>query len=74
MFNKALNNMRFIYFYCTNAIREIKENSLKNRVNSTFIMNKSSFFIVGKNAVIESLKNPNRKVLKIFVTEERKRT
>ena len=23
LFNKALNNMRFIYFYCTNAIREI---------------------------------------------------
>ena len=38
MFNKALNNMRFIYFYCTNAIREIYENSLKNSVNSTFIM------------------------------------
>ena len=53
MFNKALNNMRFIYFYCTNAIREIYENSLKNSVNSTFIMNKSSFFVVGKHAVIE---------------------
>ena len=25
LFNKALNNMRFIYFYCTNAIREFKE-------------------------------------------------
>ena len=23
LFNKALNNMRFIYFYCTNAIREL---------------------------------------------------
>ena len=23
MCNKALNNMRFIYFYCTNAIREL---------------------------------------------------
>ena len=29
LFNKALNNMRFIYFYCTNAIREMKGNSLK---------------------------------------------
>ncbi len=25
LFNKALNNMRFIYFYCTNAIRELYE-------------------------------------------------
>ena len=73
MFNKALNNMRFIYFYCTNAIREIYENSLKISVNSTFIMNKSSFFIVGKHAVIEALKNPERKVLKIFLTEESKK-
>ena len=36
-------------------------------------MNKSSFFIVGKHAVIEALKNPNRKVLKIFLTEESKK-
>ncbi len=73
MLNKALNNMRFIYFYCTNAIREIYENSLKISVNSTFIMNKSSFFVVGKHAVIEALKNPERKVLKIFLTEESKK-
>ena len=37
-------------------------------------MNKSSFFIVGKHAVIEALKNPNRKVLRIFLTEESKKT
>ncbi len=73
MFNKALNNMRFIYFYCTNAICEIKENCSKNSVNSTIIMNKSSFFIVGKHAVIEALKNPKRKVLKVFLTEESKK-
>ncbi len=36
-------------------------------------MNKSSFFIVGKHAVIEALKNPKRKVLKIFLTEESKK-
>ena len=36
-------------------------------------MSKSSFFIVGKHAVIEALKNPNRKVLKIFLTEESKK-
>ena len=36
-------------------------------------MNKSSFFIVGKHSVIEALKNPNRKVLKIFLTEESKK-
>jgi 23S rRNA (guanosine2251-2'-O)-methyltransferase len=36
-------------------------------------MNKSSFFIVGKHAVIETLKNPRRKVLIIFLTEESKK-
>ena len=36
-------------------------------------MNKSSFFIVGKHAVIEALKNPIRKVLRIFLTEESKK-
>jgi len=33
-------------------------------------MNKSSFFIVGKHAVFEALKNQKRKVLRIFLTEE----
>ena len=37
-------------------------------------MNKSSFFIVGKHAVIEALKNPKRKILRIFLTEESKKT
>jgi len=37
-------------------------------------MNKSSFFIVGKHAVIEALKNDKRKVLRIFLTEESKKT
>ena len=36
-------------------------------------MNKSSFFIVGQHAVIEALRNPKRKVLKIFLTEESKK-
>ena len=35
--------------------------------------NKSSFFIVGKHAVIEALKNPQRKVLRVFLTEESKK-
>ena len=30
-------------------------------------MNKSSFFIVGQHAVIEALKNPKRKVLRVFL-------
>ena len=38
------------------------------------MQNKSSFFIVGKHAVIEALKNPKRKVLRIFLTEESKKT
>ena len=37
-------------------------------------MNKSSFFIVGKHAVIEALKNSKRKVLRVFLTEESKKT
>ena len=36
-------------------------------------MNNSAFFIVGKHAVIEALKNPNRKVLRVFLTEESKK-
>tara|TARA_B100001175_G_scaffold81965_1_gene68608 strand:+ start:27 stop:758 length:732 start_codon:yes stop_codon:yes gene_type:complete len=36
-------------------------------------MNKRSFFVVGKHAVLEVLKNPNRKVLKVFLTEESKK-
>ena len=36
-------------------------------------MVKSTFFIVGQHAVIEALKNPNRKVLRLFLTEESKK-
>ena len=37
-------------------------------------MNNSSFFIVGKHAVIEALKNAKRKVLRLFLTEESKKS
>ena len=37
-------------------------------------MTDSSFLIVGKHAVIEALKNPKRKILKIFLTEESKKS
>ena len=36
-------------------------------------MSKSSFFIVGQHAVIEALRNPQRKVLRVFLTEESKK-
>ena len=36
-------------------------------------MTKSNFFIVGKHPVTEALKNPNRKVLRVFLTEESKK-
>ena len=36
-------------------------------------MKKTSFFIVGKHAVTEALKNPKRKVLRVFLTEEAKK-
>ena len=36
-------------------------------------MKKSTFLIAGKHAVTEALKNSNRKVLKIFLTEDSKK-
>ena len=36
-------------------------------------MNKSSFFIIGQHAVFEALRNPDRKVLRLFLTEESKK-
>ena len=36
-------------------------------------MKKTSFLIAGKHAVTEALKNPNRKVLKVFLTEDSKK-
>ncbi len=36
-------------------------------------MYKSTFFIIGQHAVIEALKNPKRKVLRVFLTEESKK-
>jgi len=36
-------------------------------------MEKSSFLIAGKHAVTEALKNPNRKVLNVFLTEDSKK-
>jgi len=37
-------------------------------------MKKTSYLIAGKHAVTEALRNPNRKVLKIFLTEDSKKT
>ena len=36
-------------------------------------MRKSTFLITGKHAVTEALKNPKRKVLTIFLTEDSKK-
>jgi 23S rRNA (guanosine2251-2'-O)-methyltransferase len=36
-------------------------------------MKKSSFFIIGQHAVFEALRNPKRKVLRVFLTEESKK-
>ena len=35
-------------------------------------MSNSNFYIVGKHPVIEALKNPSRKVIKLFLTAVRK--
>ena len=37
-------------------------------------MKKSTFLIAGKHAVTEALKNPNRKVHKVLLTEDSKKT
>jgi len=37
-------------------------------------MKKTTFLIAGKHAVTEALKNPNRKVLRVFLTEDSKKT
>ena len=43
---------------------------LKNRVNEHIFMKKSTFLIVGKHAVLEALKNPLRKIERVFLTED----
>ena len=42
---------------------EICKNCLK-------IMKKTTFLIVGKHAVLEAIKNPLRKIERVFVTED----
>ena len=37
-------------------------------------MKKTSFLIAGKHAVTEALRNPNRRVLKVFLNEDSKKT
>ncbi len=65
--------MRFIYFIYANATRDLIGKYSKKRVKLMIFMNKPSFFIVGQHAVIEALKNPQRKVLRVFLTEEAKK-
>ena len=43
---------------------------LINRVIGLKIMKKTTFLIVGKHAVLEALKNPNRKIERVFLTED----
>ena len=37
------------------------------------LVKKSTFYIVGKHAVVEALKNPKRRVLRVFLTEDSKK-
>ena len=37
-------------------------------------MKKTTFLIAGKHAVTEALRNPNRKVIKVLLTEDSKKT
>ena len=36
-------------------------------------MKKTTFLIVGKHAVLEALKNPDRKIERVFLTEDAKK-
>ena len=36
-------------------------------------MKKTTFLIAGKHAVTEALKNPKRRILRVFLTEESKK-
>ena len=36
-------------------------------------MKKSTFYIVGRQAVTEALKNPNRQLVRVFLTEDSKK-
>ena len=36
-------------------------------------MKKTTFLIVGKHAVLEALKNPSRKIERVFLTEDAKK-
>ena len=49
-----------------------RKNTEKTYINQ-YNMNNPSFFIVGKHAVYEALKNKKRKVLRVFLTEESKK-
>ena len=49
--------------------KKILKKLSKNAENMT----NTNFFIVGKHPVIEALKNPQRKVLRLFLTEESKK-
>ena len=37
------------------------------------LVKKSTFYIVGKHAVVEALKNPKRRVIRVFLTEDSKK-
>ena len=41
--------------------------------SSSKIMKKTTFLIVGKHAVLEALKNPSRKIERVFLTEDAKK-
>ena len=49
--------------------KKILKKLSKNAENMT----NANFFIVGKHPVLEALKNPKRKVLRLFLTEESKK-
>ena len=43
---------------------------LKKTLN---LVKKSTFYIVGRHAVVEALKNPLRRVVRVFLTEDSKK-
>ena len=52
------------------AINHFALKYASNLKKSSKIMKKTTFLIVGKHAVVEALKNPSRKIERVFVTED----
>ena len=66
--------MRFIYFYCSIATRDLLEKDDKIRIKLAYIYEQIIIFYRWQACCDRTLKNPKRKVLRLFLTEESKKS